>query len=67
VFQCYIGTDLDLGISWEHDALKDIAQKLGAKKVSSYPSDRFDEIWFDPYPYSKITDIISEDCPGLDD
>ncbi|OAA34618.1 hypothetical protein NOR_08376 [Metarhizium rileyi] len=54
-------------ICWEHKALRDIAEELGADNVKDYPKKRFDEIWIDPYPYSKITDIVSENCPGLDD
>ncbi|EFY89447.1 phosphoglycerate mutase family protein, putative [Metarhizium acridum CQMa 102] len=53
-------------ICWEHKALKDIAEELGAENVKDYPKKRFDEIWIDPYPYSEITDIVSENCPGLD-
>lgn len=57
----------DLGLhSWEHKALRDIAEALGADNVKDYPKKRFDEIWIDPYPYSEITDIVSENCPGLD-
>lgn len=52
--------------SWEHKELNNIAEALGADDVASYPSDRFDEIWYDPAPYKKITDIVSENCPGLD-
>lgn len=26
----------------------------------------FDLIWTLPWPYDKVTDIRSEDCPGLD-
>ncbi|KFG79890.1 putative phosphoglycerate mutase family protein [Metarhizium anisopliae] len=53
-------------ICWEHKALRDIAEALGADNVKDYPKKRFDEIWIDPYPYSEITDIVSENCPGLD-
>ncbi|CZT18410.1 probable phosphoglycerate mutase family protein [Ramularia collo-cygni] len=53
-------------ICWEHDALHDIVKDLGASDAPSYPSDRFDLIWKDPYNYSKVTDKYSENCPGLD-
>ncbi|QUC23424.1 uncharacterized protein UV8b_07665 [Ustilaginoidea virens] len=54
-------------ICWEHKMLTELAEKLGDENAPSYPSDRFDEIWIDPHPYSRISDIVSEDCPGLDD
>ncbi|KHN94874.1 uncharacterized protein MAM_07293 [Metarhizium album ARSEF 1941] len=54
-------------ICWEHKALSDIAEELGADSAPKYPKKRFDEIWIDPWPYSQITDIVSENCPGLDD
>ncbi|KAJ5092665.1 hypothetical protein NUU61_007535 [Penicillium alfredii] len=53
-------------ICWEHDALTDIVKKLGAKDAPSYPDNRFDVIWIDPSPYSKIAATTSEKCPGLD-
>lgn len=28
---------------------------------------RFNIIWTDPFPYSTIVSMTSEDCPGLDD
>ena len=27
---------------------------------------RFDLIWTIPHPYNEITDVYSEECPGLD-
>ena len=54
------------GNSWEHDQLNNIADELGANNVDQYPSDNYNLIWTDPYPYSEITSITSEDCPGLD-
>lgn len=30
------------------------------------PFNRFDLIWTDPSPYTEITQITSERCPGLD-
>ncbi|OAA63593.1 hypothetical protein SPI_03756 [Niveomyces insectorum RCEF 264] len=53
-------------ICWEHKELKKIAQKLGADNAPSYPDDRFDLIWTDPYDYDSITTIASENCPDLD-
>ncbi|KAK2599028.1 hypothetical protein QQS21_005494 [Conoideocrella luteorostrata] len=53
-------------ICWEHKMLSELAEALGAENVRAYPSDRFDQIWIDPHPYSQITDIVSEHCPGLD-
>ncbi|KAJ5791109.1 uncharacterized protein N7518_008120 [Penicillium psychrosexuale] len=54
-------------ICWEHDALTDIAEKLGVKDAPSYPDDSFDIIWTLPGPYDEITAETSENCPGLDD
>ncbi|KAM4061156.1 phosphoglycerate mutase family protein [Hirsutella rhossiliensis] len=54
-------------ICWEHKRIKKIAKALGARHVKKYPKYAFDLIWIDPYPYDEIVDIISEDCPGLDD
>ncbi|KJZ77666.1 hypothetical protein HIM_02843 [Hirsutella minnesotensis 3608] len=54
-------------ICWEHKRLKEIAKALGARHVEKYPKWSFDLIWVDPYPYDRIVDIISEDCPGLDE
>ncbi|KAH8800498.1 hypothetical protein F5884DRAFT_554696 [Xylogone sp. PMI_703] len=53
-------------ICWEHDALHDIVKKLGDDDAPDYPDDSFDIIWTDPSPYSKITSMTSENCPGLD-
>ncbi|KAL1961751.1 hypothetical protein VTN77DRAFT_1077 [Rasamsonia byssochlamydoides] len=53
-------------ICWEHAALTDIVTELGDDNAPTYPSDRFDLIWTDPYPYDNITSITSENCPGLD-
>lgn len=53
-------------ICWEHDALHDIAKELGDEDAPKYPGDRFDLIWEDPYSYKDITDMYSENCPGLD-
>ncbi|KAI1317560.1 hypothetical protein F5Y16DRAFT_148783 [Xylariaceae sp. FL0255] len=54
-------------ICWEHSELSNIAEELGAKNVDSYPDGSYNLIWTQPYPYSEITAITSEDCPGLDD
>ncbi|KAL1891992.1 hypothetical protein Sste5346_007336 [Sporothrix stenoceras] len=53
-------------LCWEHDELTNIAEKLGADNVEDYPDDSFNLIWTQPYDYSKITSITSENCPGLD-
>lgn len=53
-------------ICWEHDELQKIAKKLGADDVDAYPDDHYDLIWTDPYDYSAITSITSENCTGLD-
>lgn len=53
-------------ICWEHKMLTELAEELGGENVPNYPKDRFDQIWIDPPPYSKITDIASENCHGID-
>ncbi|KAI1128464.1 hypothetical protein F5Y10DRAFT_265100 [Nemania abortiva] len=53
-------------ICWEHNELNNIAEELGAKDVDNYPDDSYDLIWTQPYSYGKITDVTSENCPGLD-
>lgn len=53
-------------ICWEHKMLAELAEILGAEKAPDYPRDRFDRIWIDPFPYSRISDIVSEKCPGID-
>jgi|SRR3569833_141715 len=64
-------------ICWEHGWLAKIAEQLGVKKYADstgfqgdevkYPSDRFDLIWVVPSPYTEITEVLSEQVPGLDD
>ncbi|KAI1438912.1 hypothetical protein GGR50DRAFT_690679 [Xylaria sp. CBS 124048] len=54
-------------ICWEHKQLSTISEQLGADNVKDYPDDSFNLIWTQPYDYSKIVSITSEDCPGLDD
>ncbi len=63
-------------ISWEHGQLAKIAEALGIKKFAKstgwhgdikYPGDRFDLIWVAPAPYKEITEVLSEQVPGLDD
>ncbi|KAI0200562.1 hypothetical protein F4808DRAFT_155113 [Astrocystis sublimbata] len=58
--------DGNILLCWEHKALNNIAEELGAMDVDSYPSESYDLIWTQPYDYNKITDIRSEACPGLD-
>ncbi|KAF2769309.1 hypothetical protein EJ03DRAFT_293317, partial [Teratosphaeria nubilosa] len=53
-------------ICWEHDALTDIVETLGDGDAPTYPDDAYNIIWTDPYDYSSIVSITSEDCPGLD-
>ncbi|KAK5992298.1 hypothetical protein PT974_05699 [Cladobotryum mycophilum] len=53
-------------ICWKHTQLNNIAEALGAKKVDQWSDSVYDLIWTDPSPYSKIVDITSEECPGLD-
>ncbi len=53
--------------SWEHKQLNNVAEALGADDVDNYPDDSYDLIWTDPYKYTKITSVTSENCPGLDD
>ena len=53
-------------ICWEHDALTNIVDALGDNDAPDYPSDHFDIIWVDPPNYSSITNMYSENCPGLD-
>ena len=38
----------------------------GRKHAPSYPGDRYDLIWTDPYRYLAVTAEASEACPGLD-
>ncbi|KAL4913324.1 hypothetical protein BDW62DRAFT_205650 [Aspergillus aurantiobrunneus] len=53
-------------ICWEHDALTDIIEELGADDAPEYPDDSYDLVWTDPAPYEEITSETSEQCPGLD-
>ncbi|KAI0517336.1 putative phosphoglycerate mutase family protein [Xylaria bambusicola] len=53
-------------ICWQHGELSSLAEKLGADDVDDYPSDSYDLIWTQPYPYKEITSVTSENCPGLD-
>lgn len=63
------GAGQNVLICWEHGQLTDIVHALGAKKKNSpeYPDASFDIIWTDPSPYTAVTAMTSEDCPGLDD
>ncbi|KAI0913541.1 hypothetical protein F4823DRAFT_15862 [Ustulina deusta] len=54
-------------ICWEHDQLNNIAEELGASDVGNYADESYDLIWTQPYDYSDITSVTSENCPGLDD
>jgi len=61
----YTGTN-NILICWEHGELTDIVTALGDDDAPTYPDDDYNLIWTDPQPYSNITTITSEDCPGLD-
>ena len=64
--KAYGGTG-NILICWEHSELTAIAEKLGASGVPDYPDDSYNLVWTDPYDYSAITNISSQNCPGLDD
>ncbi|EHK39616.1 uncharacterized protein TrAtP1_006887 [Trichoderma atroviride] len=53
-------------ICWEHSELTNIADAMGIKKPPTYPDDSFNLIWTSPAPYTAVTSITSENCPGLD-
>ncbi|RDW85142.1 hypothetical protein BP6252_02732 [Coleophoma cylindrospora] len=60
-------------ICWEHGELAKIAQALGVTGFTGrpdcqvvYPDDRFDLIWTVSEPYTEISQVESEDVPGLD-
>ncbi|KAG0352185.1 hypothetical protein BG005_008355 [Podila minutissima] len=52
-------------ISWQHDALTDIAETLGDKTPPKYPDDVYGQIWSDLAPYADVKTIAKENCPGL--
>jgi len=54
-------------VCWEHHRLQDIATAIGVQGAPVYPEDRFDVIWTVDTPYTQITSITSEHCPGIDD
>ncbi|KAJ5947168.1 hypothetical protein N7466_000183 [Penicillium verhagenii] len=53
-------------VSWRHGNMKKILPLLGVENGAKYPKHRFDIIWTIPYPYDQLTEIKSENCPGLD-
>ncbi|KAJ5130785.1 60S ribosome biogenesis protein Rrp14 [Penicillium bovifimosum] len=53
-------------ISWRHGKMDKIEEELGALEPIEYPEDRYDLIWTDPWPYGNVTNVKSEECPGLD-
>lgn len=53
-------------IAWRHGKMKQLVQALGYDDPPEYPEDRFDLAWTIPFPYGNITEIWSEQCPGLD-
>jgi hypothetical protein len=70
----YRGTG-NILICWEHHNLSDIAKAIGIKGFApstgwlgkvQYPGLRFDLVWVAPAPYDAITQILSQDTPGLD-
>ncbi|TGO61011.1 hypothetical protein BOTNAR_0136g00140 [Botryotinia narcissicola] len=54
-------------ISWQHGALTDIVKALGDENAPKWKKHAYDIIWTDPKPYTGLTEITSENCPGLDD
>lgn len=46
--------------------MNDIAEALGADHVEDYPDDRYDIIWTLLSPYADVSNVHSEQCPGLD-
>ncbi|OJJ95766.1 hypothetical protein ASPACDRAFT_55043 [Aspergillus aculeatus ATCC 16872] len=65
VVENYTG-DGNILICWEHGELTDIVEELGDDDAPTYPDDSFNLIWTDPSPYTDITAVTSENCPGLD-
>ncbi|RAL15874.1 putative phosphoglycerate mutase family protein [Aspergillus homomorphus CBS 101889] len=65
VVENYSG-DGNILICWEHHMLTDIVEELGNDDPPTYPDDSFNLIWTDPSPYTDITAVTSENCPGLD-
>ncbi|KAE8352464.1 hypothetical protein BDV28DRAFT_135134 [Aspergillus coremiiformis] len=53
-------------IAWRHGKMKKLVRALGYDDPPRYPDNRFDLVWTIPFPYNNITDIRSEECPGLD-
>ena len=51
-------------VCWEHDALSDIAERLGVPGLV-YPSERFDLVW--QIADGRLVRMFSEECPELDD
>ncbi|ODM23457.1 hypothetical protein SI65_01046 [Aspergillus cristatus] len=57
----------DILVSWRHGRMAEIAERLGVEEPPEYPYHRFDLVWTIPYPYDKVTEVWSEECPGLDE
>ncbi len=55
-------------VVWQHKILREIAEKLGVKKTSAYPSDKFDRIWLITYKKDKanLEDLPQNLMPGDD-
>lgn len=65
VVKAYTGSG-NILVCWEHKQLNNIAEALGADDVDKYPDDSYNLIWTDPYNWTEITDVTSENCAGLD-
>ncbi|KAG0009812.1 hypothetical protein BGZ81_003150 [Podila clonocystis] len=52
-------------ICWQHRALRDVAESLGDYTPPKYPDDVFGQIWTYLAPYTEVTTITEENCPGL--
>lgn len=54
-------------ICWEHKQLNNLVKAINSDNdPDNYPDDSYNLIWTDPYDYSSITSVTSENCPGLD-
>ncbi|KAH6672359.1 putative phosphoglycerate mutase family protein [Halenospora varia] len=60
------GFNKNILICWEHDNLSNLVAALGAANPPTYPDGSFNLIWTDPKPYSSVTSVTSEMCPGID-
>ncbi|KAJ5525046.1 hypothetical protein N7494_011696 [Penicillium frequentans] len=51
---------------WRHKSMSTIAELLGVREHIKCPKNSYDLIWTIPYPYDRVTELKSENCPGLD-